>query len=342
MTRWGFMAHSAGAYPDRVSRACIGILVVLGTLALLTPFLPIDDPDRTRTALALAPPTWTGDSGFWHRDWERSLGVARHVAPWDRALIDARTTVFDRRCLPALCGRDSLGRCVLARLLWGARLSLAVGLFAGLISLACGVAYGAIAGYCGGWIDQLLMRCLDVLYGIPFIFVVIFLITVFRKPPDETDISRATHLPLFFAVIGLVSWLTMARVVRGQVISLREREFVTAARALGARSRRILWRHLLPQMAPIILVCLTLTVPRVMLLESFVSFLGLGVEPPDVSWGLLARDAFEAMNPIDTPWWLVLWPTLALGTTLTALGVLGDTLQASASPRGRAAPGLQR
>ncbi|MGE3165341.1 MAG: ABC transporter permease [Planctomycetota bacterium] len=309
----------------RAFRASACILGAIVGLALLTPALPLELPDRTRTDRALQPPTWHGDDGFWLHDAEPAARLAELTA-WDRQLVRLRQSLFGRRCLPPLCGRDGLGRCLLSRIGWGARLSIAVGLCAGLIALVCGVTYGAVAGYFGGWVDQFLMRAVDVLYGVPFIFVVIFLITVFRDPDRHGDAAHGSNLPIFFGVMGLVSWLTMARVVRGQVLSLREREYVTAARSLGARPSEVMIRHLLPNLAPVVVVYLTLTIPRIMLLESFVSFLGLGVQAPAVSWGLLARDAFEVMNPLDTPWWLVVWPALALGTTLFCLGVLGDTL----------------
>jgi oligopeptide transport system permease protein len=180
-----------------------------------------------------------------------------------------------------------------------------------------------------------MMRLVDVMYSIPFIFVVIFILTMLNH--DQTAHVLAyygvTRITVFYAVIGAIYWLTMARVVRGQVISLKTEPFVEAARALGAGRRRIIFLHLLPNVASVVLVYLTLTIPRVILFESFLSFLGLGVEAPDVSWGLLAREGFKALTPVEVYWWLVLFPSLGIGVTLLALNFLGDGLRDALDPR---------
>ncbi|MFQ5505123.1 MAG: ABC transporter permease, partial [Planctomycetota bacterium] len=222
---------------------------------------------------------------------------------------------------------------ILSRILWGGRISLMVGLIATLVSLLVGVTYGAVSGYLGGIWDNLMMRAVDVMYSIPFIFVVIFLITVIRDNARLVDELGLTRLDLFFAVVGLIYWLTMARVVRGQVLSLKENEFIDAARATGAGVRRILFKHLLPNVFSVVLVYLTLTIPRVMLFEAFLSFLGLGVEPPDVSWGMLAADGLGAITPLSVHWWFVVFPGMALGLTLLALNFLGDGLRDALDPR---------
>jgi oligopeptide transport system permease protein len=202
-----------------------------------------------------------------------------------------------------------------------------------LVSLLIGVSYGALSGYLGGRWDNFMMRIVDILYSIPFIFVVIFLITVIRANQDELEKWGISRMTLFFAVIGAIYWLTMARVVRGQVLSVKHQEYVEAAKALGASTGRILARHLVPNVFSVILVYLTLTIPRVMLFEAFLSFLGLGVEAPDVSWGMLAADGLGAINPIRVYWWFVLFPGLALGLTLLALNFLGDGLRDALDPR---------
>ena len=252
-----------------------------------------------------------------------------------RGMVRARHALFGDWQVNSLCGRDLLGRDVLSRICWGARISLVVGLVATLVSLVIGVTYGAVAGYAGGFVDDLMMRIVDVLYSIPFIFVVIFLITILNA--DDVAKTMAAYgigkITVFYVVVGAIYWLTMARVVRGQVISLKTEPFVEAARALGVSRRRIIFRHLLPNLWSIVLVYLTLTIPRVMLFEAFLSFLGLGVEPPDVSWGLLAKESIEVLSPVKIYWWLVLFPSAALGTTLLALNFLGDGLRDALDPR---------
>ena len=222
---------------------------------------------------------------------------------------------------------------MLSRILWGGRLSLMVGLVATIVSLLIGVTYGALSGYLGGRVDNLMMRIVDVLYSVPFIFVVIFIITIIRSNQAWFESHGISRRVVFFAVIGAVYWLTMARVVRGQVLSLKHKEFIEASQVLGAGTSRILFRHLIPNVFSVVLVYLTLTIPRVMLFEAFLSFLGLGVEAPDVSWGLLANDGIEAINGLRVYWWFVLFPGLALGGTLFALNFLGDGLRDALDPR---------
>lgn len=257
------------------------------------------------------------------------------LGPVSRLMVRARAAVFGEWQLNSLCGRDLLGRDILSRIFWGARISIIVGLVATFVSLVIGVAYGAVAGYAGGWVDDAMMRLVDVLYSIPFIFVVIFIITILSA--DEVVRSMVSYgiskITVFYFVVGAIYWLTMARVVRGQIITLKTEPFVEAARALGAGRTRIILRHLLPNIAGVVLVYLTLTIPRVMLFEAFLSFLGLGVEPPDVSWGLLAKEGIEVLTPVKVYWWLVLFPSAAIGATLLALNFLGDGLRDALDPR---------
>jgi oligopeptide transport system permease protein len=252
-----------------------------------------------------------------------------------RWMVRQRYALFGDRQLNSLCGRDLLGRDVLSRIFWGARISLIVGLVATLVSLIIGVTYGAVAGYFGGRLDNAMMRVVDILYSIPFIFVVIFIITILNEDQIAQRLSfyGIGKITVFYLVVGAIYWLTMARVVRGQVISLKTEPFVEAARSVGAGKARIIFRHLLPNVSSVVLVYLTLTIPRVMLFEAFLSFLGLGVEAPDVSWGLLAKEGIEVLNPVKIYWWLVLFPSLALGATLLALNFLGDGLRDALDPR---------
>lgn len=224
-------------------------------------------------------------------------------------------------------GTDSLGRDVFARTVFGVRASCTIGLLAAAVTLVIGVTVGAIAGYCGRRIDALLMRFVDFLYGIPFICLVIFVLAVLRDYEPTLRAHGIDRGAILFMAVGATTWLTMARLVRNEVARLATLPFVEAARSLGASPTRILVRHVLSNAVGVILVALTLTVPSILLYEAFLSFLGLGLEPPAVSLGLLAAEGASALSPLTKPWWLIAFPGGVLALLLLALSVLGDGLR---------------
>ena len=220
-------------------------------------------------------------------------------------------------------GTDTLGRDLLTRMMYGGRVSLMVGFAATAVSLLIGVIWGIVAGYLGGRVDAVMMRIVDILYALPFMIFVILLMVVFGQ-----------SFLLLFLAIGLVEWLTMARIVRTQVQSLRRQEFVSAAVVTGLSSAQIMRRHLLPNILGPVIVYITLTIPGVMLFEAFLSFLGLGVQPPQSSWGVLIATGVETMEEYP---WLLIFPGLALSVTLFSLNFLGDGLRDALDPRSSAA-----
>ena len=216
-------------------------------------------------------------------------------------------------------GTDGNGRDLLVRILYGGRLSLSIGVLATLVSVFIGVIYGTIAGFFGGKLDIFMMRVVEILYALPYLIFVIILMVVFGR-----------NIYFLFIAIGAVEWLTMARIVRGQTISLKEKEFIETSKALGQSNFMIIWKHIIPNLAGPIIVYITLMVPSVIILESFLSFLGLGVQEPLTSWGVLIS---EGSREMETAWWLLIFPGLFMTITLASLNFIGDGLRDAIDPK---------
>lgn len=243
---------------------------------------------------------------------------ATHPELQSKGAFSKETTV-DGEEVFYLLGSDHLGRDIFSRILFGGRVSLAVGFLATLVSLTIGVIYGAVSGFIGGRVDSAMMRVVDILYALPFMIIVIILTTYFGN-----------NLWLLFVCIGAVEWLTMSRIVRGQVNSLKNQEFVEAARSLGLSNWRIISRHLIPNTIGPVIVYTTLTVPAVMRLEAILSFLGLGVQPPNASWGSLIKEGADRMASDPG---LLVYPAIVFGLTLFSLNFLGDGLRDALDPK---------
>lgn len=267
------------------NRAAVAATVILGIIALLVIFAP-----------------WMSPYAYDQTHWDKVS-----IAP---SLSEGH-----------LFGTDALGRDLFVRTLHGGRISLMVGLAATLVSLLIGVAWGATAGYLGGRIDNLMMRIVDILYAMPFIFFVILLMVMFGR-----------NIFLIFIAIGAINWLDMARIVRGQTLSLKRKEFVEAAQAAGVSTFAIIRRHIVPNLLGVVMVYVTLTIPQVILVESFLSFLGLGVQEPSTSWGALVNDGAQEME--NAPWMLI-FPAVFLAVTLFCFNFIGDGLRDALDPKDR-------
>ena len=275
-------------FRNRAAVAGMVILALIAALAILAPLLsPFAYDEVNYDIIACAPSWWPA---------EVACRAAGHIF-----------------------GTDAVGRDLFVRVLFGARVSLAVGLVATIVSLVIGVLYGAIAGYAGGRLDGLMMRIVDVLYSLPFIFFVIILMVMFDR-----------NFILLFVAIGAVEWLTMARIVRGHTLSIKQMEFIEAARAGGVSPVGIVLRHVVPNVAGPVMVYVTLTVPGVILTESFLSFLGLGIQEPLTSWGVLISDGADQM---ETAPWMLLFPASFMAITLFCFNFIGDGLRDALDPK---------
>lgn len=277
------------------NKAAVASMIVLGVIALMAVFAPLLSPyafDEIDFSLVQCAPGW----------W-----------PGDNVLCRAEGAHW--------FGMDGVGRDLFVRTLYGARISLAVGLVATCVSLLIGVAYGATAGFLGGRADNLMMRFVDILYSLPFIFFVIILMVVFNR-----------NFILLFVAIGAVEWLTMARIVRGQTLSVKQQEFIEAARAAGVGTRGIIGRHIIPNVVGPVIVYVTLTIPAVILAESFLSFLGLGIREPMTSWGVLIA---EGANAIQIAPWALIFPAGFMAVTLFCFNFIGDGLRDALDPKDR-------
>src|SRR5580698_5440141 len=277
------------------NRAAVLSMAILTLTALMAIFAPLLSPyayDHQNYAIISCAPDWWPD---------RTVLCYAGGAHW--------------------FGTDNLGRDLFVRVLFGARVSLAVGMVATFVSLVMGVAYGAVAGFIGGRVDELMMRFVDVLYSLPYIFLVIILMVVFNR-----------NFFLMFVAIGAVEWLTMARIVRGQTLSIREKEYIEAARASGVGTFSIIMRHVIPNVVGPVIVYVTLTIPTVILAESFLSFLGLGIQEPLTSWGVLIKDGADQM---ETAPWALIFPALFMAITLFCFNFIGDGLRDALDPNDR-------
>jgi oligopeptide transport system permease protein len=240
-------------------------------------------------------------------------------------------------------GTDLNGRDVLHRVLTGGQISLLVGLCGAAVSLVIGTVYGLIAGYAGGRLDGMMMRLVDILYSVPRLIFILICINAFNAKLQSLAselgwdwLVSSSRIAILIVSLGVIEWLTLARIVRGQTLELKSRAFVTAAVGLGQSHAAVLLRHLLPNLTGVILIYLTLTIPAVIIDESFLSFLGLGVQAPMASWGSLLADGAGSLNPIKIRWWLVVFPAASMAITLLALNFLGDALRDTLDPKNSA------
>ena len=271
----------------RADALTLAFLLLLAGAALFLPWLSLPAPNNMELGDRLHPPQWT-----------------QHP----------------------ILGTDSKGRDLFARTLAGARISLWVGLLGSLVALLIGLPYGAVSGLFGGRTDRFMMRMADFFESVPITILVLFLLSILGEYRVELLELGLSRLHIFFFAVGFLFWLPTARIARAEALRLRQALFVDAARSLGASRKEILFRHLFPNLLPASVVIMTITIPRVILMEAFLSFLGLGVEPPGVSWGILAKEGLAAMNPLVHSWWLLAVPATTLALTLICLNHWGDKI----------------
>jgi ABC-type dipeptide/oligopeptide/nickel transport system permease subunit len=300
------------------------------------------------TTVAAGPFTWSWSNVQNLRNAVRHAPTAQVLTPAESFDVALKGSVAQTlppsiatsfRTAAGWMGYDALGRSVLFRLMCGWLISLAIGLGAAGVSIIIGVGWGTVSAMAGGRVDSVMMRVVDTLYGLPYILFVILLKVVMEGPLTQFFGGNASvaDIVILFLAIGSVSWLTMARVIRGQVLSLLSSPFVESARAIGAGPVRIALRHILPNLVGLVVVYATLIIPQAILQESFLSFLGIGVQPPTPSLGRLASDGVEAVNPFVGYWWLIVFPSGALVMTLLALNFIGDGLRDALDPKSEAA-----
>ena len=307
----------------RKNPVAVGAMVILAFVIFMALFGPLFCPRYVDPKTQVRATWWQQFTSF----------EAAHITSKDQ---------FQRPTGSHIFGTDNNGRDSFARVIEGARISLLVGISGALISLLVGTSYGLVSGYAGGRTDAIMMRLVDILYSLPRLIIIILFTFIFDKhfktwltEQGFAGLVGYSKILLIIVTLGLIEWLTMARIVRGQVLSLKNLQFVAAARALGQSHTRIIIRHLLPNLVGIVIIYLTLTIPAVILDESFLSFLGLGVQAPQASWGSLLSDGAQVINPIKSYWWLLLFPAMVMSATLLALNFLGDALRDALDPRGR-------
>jgi oligopeptide transport system permease protein len=324
-------APRQGARRRRSRSAVLGGTALILLLAAVAGTLPFSIAwyNLQRLDQVSRPPAWHGRVPY-----DDAAAHALRRAPGGTALSGLGPVVH---AAADWMGRDVLGRSVLIRCLLGGALSLTIGLAAAAVAVSLGLAWGACAGLAGGRLDALMMRTVDVIYGLPYLLLVILLRVALDRPLTRMLGSpQASSVVILLLVIGATSWLTMARVVRGQVLTLRRQPFVEAALVSGAGPLRILRHHLLPHLLGTVVVYGAMIVPQAMLSESFLSFLGIGIQRPMPTWGSLAAEGLAAVNPVSSQWWLIVFPCVLLAATLLALNLLSDGLRDALDPRSAA------
>jgi oligopeptide transport system permease protein len=325
---------------NRMAIVGLAIVILYGVISLAAPILPIHSYKKQVIDHQFLPPSFTQTAGdLWYdrietqrlamanKEGRSELNEAEKAElreiqrriDTETAVIDGKTVMVHQRRY--VLGTDYLGRDMLARIIYGGQVSIAIGLIGALTSVFIGIVMGSIAGFLGGRIDYIIMRIVDIIYGLPYMMLVIIFMAIFGR----------NIMNLFFA-LAIVSWLTVARVVRGQIISLKNAEFVEAARSMGVSTGRIIFRHLVPNTLGVIIVFTTLRIPTFIMLEAFLSFLGLGVSAPFASWGSLIGDAVEGMNLYP---WRLFFPALAMSIFLFFMNFLGDGLRDALDPQSK-------